>query len=95
MNVPQPPSTRDLLRNARLLAEDWRASGALRRYFIASQLASGALMGLCALASIVAACLGHLPTYLGLLAASGICLAHTLRTSRVLRDRFGVRYEVW
>jgi hypothetical protein len=94
MNVPQPPSTRDLLRNARLLVEDWRASGVLRRYFIASQLASGALMGLCALASIVAAWLGHLPTYFGLLAVSAICFAHTAATWRVLKQRFGVRYEM-
>jgi hypothetical protein len=94
MNVPQPPSTRDLLRNARLLGEDWRASGALRRYFIASQLASAALMGLCALASVVAAWLGHLPTYFGLLAASAVCFAHTAGTWRVLKQRFGVRYEM-
>ena len=90
------PPTRDYVaRNARLLAADWAAGNALTRYFIASQLLSGLLVGVCSLASIVAG-IAELPgLYLGLLGVAAICFVHTVGTWNVLKRRCGVKYEVW
>ena len=81
--------------NARLLAADWKAAGPLARYFIASQLLSGLLLGVCSLASIVAGVAGLPGTYLGLLGAAALCGAQAAVTWSVLKTRFRVRYEVW
>jgi hypothetical protein len=94
MHDLMPPSPGTLVRNARLLADDWRASGALARYFMASQVLSMVLMTLCACASAAAIVVDDLDAYLRLLAASALCLAHTMGTWQVLRRRFFVRYEL-
>lgn len=88
-----PPSRASLAHNARLLAADWKTAGALTRYFMASQMLAGLLLGLCSLAGFAAAVAGLPTTYLGLLAAAGMCLVHALATGRVLKRR-GVRYDV-
>jgi hypothetical protein len=95
MNFLLPPSGQSLRSNARLLAAEWQAAGALARYFIASQLLSGLLLGLCALGSIAAGIAGLTVTYLGLLATASLCAVHTFATWHVLKTRFRVRYEVW
>lgn len=95
MNPFLPPTWDAVSRNARLLAEDWRAGSALLRYFIASQLASGAGVGVCSLGSL-AARLAHVPVAAtGLLAAAALCCLHTVATWNLLKRRFRVRYEVW
>jgi hypothetical protein len=67
----------------------------LQRYFIASQLLSGLLLGACSIASIAAG-LAQLPAAnLGLLAVAGLCFVHTIVSWNVLKRRFQVRYEVW
>lgn len=91
----QPPSWRSLRVNAALLVAEWRAAGATARYFIASQLVSALLLGLCSLAGIVAGVLGLTGTYLGLLVAATLCGVHTFATWSVLKSRFRVRYGVW
>ena len=90
-----PPSWRSLRANAGLLAAEWKAAGATARYFIASQLLSGVMLGLCALASLVAGALGETAAYLGLLGAAALCFVHTFASWNVLKTRFRVRYEVW
>lgn len=95
MNFLLPPSRENLARNARLLAEDWAAGAALTRYFIASQLLSAALVGVCSLAGIAAGAAGYTGLYLGLLGVAALCLVHTVATWTVLKRRCGVRYEVW
>jgi hypothetical protein len=90
-----PPSRDRLLRNARLLAADWAAGSVLTRYFMASQLLSGLLLGACSLASLVAGAAGLPGLYLGLMGAAATCLVHTVATWHVLKRRCGVRYEVW
>lgn len=94
MNILQPPSRASLVQNLRLLAEDWRLSGGMGRYFMASQMLSMALMALCAAGSILAIVAEDLPAYLGLLAASAICFVHTVGTWTVLKRRFFVRYQL-
>ena len=90
-----PPSPRSLAQNARLLAEDWRARDGLARFYIASQMLSTVLMAVCALGASLAVVVGDWALYLGLLAASSLCLVHTLGTWRLLRRRYLVRYWVW
>jgi hypothetical protein len=90
-----PPTWGNLKRNVRLLAADWHAGGPLLRYFIASQLASGALLGLCSIGSVVAAIAGWQATNLQLLGAAAICLVHSVGTWNILKRRFQVRYEIW
>lgn len=90
-----PPSWRSVRANAALIAAEWKAAGAAARYFIASQLLSGLLLGLCALASLVAGLLGETATYLGMLAAAALCGVHTFASWSVLKARFRVRYELW
>ena len=94
MNILQPPSRASLVQNLRLLLEDWRLSGWMGRYFMASQMLSLALMALCAAGSILAIVAEDLTAYLGLLAASAICLVHTAGTWAVLKRRFFVRYQL-
>jgi len=89
-----PPSSASLRQNLRLLADDWRLGGPMARYFMASQMASLALMALCAAGSILAIVAEDLRAYLGLLAASAICLVHTVGTWAVLKRRFFVRYQL-
>lgn len=95
MDFLLPPTLRSLRANARLLAAEWRAAGAAARYFIASQLLSTLLLGLCSLAGIAAGALGLTWTWLGLLVAAGLCGVHTFATWSLLKTRFRVRYEVW
>lgn len=95
MNIFLPPTRDAVKRNARLLAEDWKAASAMKRYFIASQLASGALLGACSAASVVAVVAQRPGLNAGLLAAAALCFVHTLATWNVLKRRFQVRYEVW
>jgi hypothetical protein len=94
MNILQPPSRANLVQNLRLLAEDWRLSGGMARYFMASQLLSMALMALCAAGSILAVVAEDFAAYLGLLAASAVCFVHTVGTWAVLKRRFFVRYQL-
>lgn len=89
-----PPSRASVARNARLLATEWKGAGALTRYFIASQLLAGLLLGLCSLGGLVAGLAGQPRAYFGLLVAAALCLVHALVTGRVLRRR-GVRYEAF
>lgn len=95
MNLLLPPSREHFRRNARLLAADWKAGGAQLRYFIASQLASGVLVGACSLASVAAGLAGLNAVHLALLGAAALSLVHTVSTWNILKRRFGVRYEVW
>lgn len=90
-----PPSWRSLRGNARLLAAEWKAAGAAARYFMASQLLSGLLLGLCSVAAMAAGIAGLTGTYVGLLAAAALCGVHTFATWAVLKTRYRVRYEVW
>lgn len=90
-----PPSREHLSRNVRLLAAHWKSGGPQMRYFIASQLLSGMLLGVCSLAGIVAGLAGLTATNLALLGAAAACLLHTVSTWNVLKRRFQVRYEVW
>ncbi|HUR41866.1 MAG TPA: hypothetical protein VM240_11950 [Verrucomicrobiae bacterium] len=90
-----PPSRDGLLRNARLLLEEWRAAAWLPRYFMLSQALSGALLALCSLGSLAAGLAGRVELYLGLLAAGALCLVHTIATFGVLKRRFKVRYEIF
>lgn len=90
-----PPSVESLRHNARLLAIEWKESGSLRRYFMASQLLSALLLGLCSLAGFAAGLAGMPGVYLGFLGAATLCFVHTLATWQVLKTRFRVRYEVW
>ena len=89
-----PPARKDLLRNLRLLADDWRACGAQGRYFIASQVLSLLLMAPCALGAMAAIVADDATAYVGLIVACAICLAHTVGTWVVLKRRFRVRYEL-
>lgn len=93
-NLLQPPSRQDLAQNLRLLAEDWRLSGALARYFMVSQLLSMLLMTLCAAGSMFAIVADDWRAYLGLLVASATCFVHTVGSWAVLKRRFFVRYEL-
>ena len=95
MNFLLPPSGASLRQNLRLLAVEWKGARALTRYFMASQLLSALLLGACSLAGFVAALAGLAGTYLGLLAAAGLCFVHTFATWNVLKTRHRVRYEVW
>jgi len=95
MSLLLPPSGARLRRNLRLLAVEWKDGPPLTRYFIASQLLSCALLGVCSLAAIAAAVGGWTATYLGLLAAAALCLVHSFATWHVLKTRCRVRYEVW
>jgi hypothetical protein len=81
--------------NFRLLRLDWTAATALQRYFMASQLGSGFLLGLVSLLSVAAMLAGVRETGLGLLAAATLCLVHTLASWAVLRKRYKVRYAVF
>lgn len=90
-----PPSAEDFRRNAQLLAAEWKAGSTELRYFIASQLLSGLLLGACSLASIAAGIAGLDLVHRGLLGAAGLCLVLSLSTWDVLKRRFQVRYEVW
>lgn len=95
MNPFLPPSREDVRRNLHLLVEDWKSGSPLRRYFIASQLASGVLVGACSIGSIVAG-MARLPVAnFGLLAVAGLCLLHTVATWNLLKRQFQVRYEIW
>ena len=94
MNILLPPSRTHLIQNLRLLADDWRLGGGMARYFMASQMLSMALVALCAAGSVLAIVAEDLPAYLGLLAASGLCLVHTIGTWTVLKRRFFVRYQL-
>jgi hypothetical protein len=89
-----PPSRESVLNNLRLLAHDWRASGAQGRYFIASQVLSTLLIAVCAMGSLAAIVAGDWKAYLGLVMAGAICFAHTVGTWTVLKRRFLVRYEL-
>lgn len=95
MNPLLPPSRERFRRNVHLLAADWNAGGAQRRYFIASQVLSTILLGACSLASIAAAFAGLAATHLTLLGAAAACLVHSLSSWHVLKRRFQVRYEIW
>lgn len=90
-----PPSRDSLLRNARLLREEWRAAAWLPRYFMVSQGLSGALLALCSLGSLAAGFAGRADAYFGLLICAALCLEHTLATFEVLKQRFNVRYEIF
>lgn len=90
-----PPSRDGLLRNVRLLGSEWRSAAWLPRYFMASQLVSGVLLGACSLGSMAAGLAGQVGLYLGLLAAAAICFVHTLATWGVLKRRFHVRYDMF
>jgi hypothetical protein len=90
-----PPAWKDLVHNARLLAEDWRGRGGLARWYMFSQLLSTALTALCAIGASLALALEDWGLYLGLLLASALSLAHTLGTWRLLRRRYLVRYQLW
>jgi hypothetical protein len=95
MNFLLPPSAASLRRNALLLAAEWHAAGALARYFMASQLASATLLGLCALASMVAGLAGRPWLYVGLLGVAALCFVHTVVSWNVLKRTYKVRYEIW
>lgn len=95
MNPLLPPSRERFRQNLRLLAADWKAGGAQRRYFIASQVLSAILLGACSLASIAAGIAGLTATHLMLLGAAAACLVHSLSSWHVLKRRFRVRYEIW
>jgi hypothetical protein len=95
MNALLPPTRDYIRRNLALLAADWKAGSTLGRYFIASQLLSGFLVGLCSLASIATGIAGLPAANMGLLAAAALCFVHTFATWNVLKRRFQVRYEVW
>jgi hypothetical protein len=95
MNPFLPPTRDYVKRNMRLLAEDWAGGTFARRYFIASQLASGLLLGTCSLASIAAGIAGWPEGNLGLLGVAALCFVQTIATWNVLKRRFQVRYEVW
>ena len=95
MNFLLPPSGASLRQNLRLLAAEWKGARGLTRYFIASQLLSAVLLGLCSIASVGAIWAGHTATYLGLLGAASLCFVHTFATWSVLKTRCRVRYEVW
>ena len=90
-----PPSWNALLRNSRLLAEDWRGRGALARWYMASQLLSTLLTAVCAIGASLAVVVEDWGLYLGLLGASALGLVHTLGTGRLLRRRYLVRYSLW
>lgn len=94
MSFLLPPSGASLRENLRVLATEWRGAGLLTRYFMASQLLSAGLLGLCSLASVAALLAGLTATYLGLLAAAALCCVHTLATWHVLKARCRVRYDV-
>lgn len=95
MSFLLPPSGQSLRSNARLFVAEWKAAGAAVRYFMASQLLSGLLLGLCSLGAVAAGLAGLTATYLGLLAVAALCALHTFTTWAVLKSRFRVRYEVW
>lgn len=95
MSFLLPPSGASLRQNLRLLGAEWKEAGPLTRYYIASQLASAALLGACALASLAALYVGLTGTYLGLLGAGALCFVHSVATWHVLKTRCRVRYEVW
>ena len=94
MNILLPPSRTTIVQNLRLLVDDWRLGSATARYFMASQMLSLGLMALCAAGSILAIVAEDTGAYLGLLAASALCLVHTLGTWGVLKRRFFVRYQL-
>jgi hypothetical protein len=95
MNFLLPPTGASLRQNLKLLAVEWQGAGLMTRYFMASQLLSAGLLGLCSLASMAAVFAGLTVTYLGMLAAAGLCFVHTFATWHVLKTRCRVRYEVW
>jgi len=95
MSFLLPPSGASVRQNLRLLAVEWQGAGLLTRYYMASQMLSAGLLGLCSLASIAAVVAGLTVTYLGLLAAAALCFVHTFATWNVLKTRCRVRYEVW
>lgn len=90
-----PPSFADMRQNFRLIIADWRAASGLARYFMVSQLVSGALLLLCSLASMGAGALGDPRSSLLALAAASVCFVQSLGAFSVLKRRFQVRYEVW
>lgn len=90
-----PPTRAAVRRNLQLLAEDWRSARPLPRYFIASQFASGLLLGVCSLASIAAGIAGLSGTSQLLLGAAALCFVHSVSTWNLLKQRFQVRYEIW
>jgi hypothetical protein len=90
-----PPTRAAVQRNFRLLVEDWRAAPAVARYFIASQFASGILLGACSSGSVAAAFAGLPGPGRLLLGAAALCFVHSVSTWALLKRRFGVRYEVW
>lgn len=93
MSLLLPPSGASLRQNLRLLAVEWQGAGLLTRYFMASQMLSAGLLGVCSLASIAALVAGLTATYLGLLAAAAVCCVHTIATWHVLKTRCRVRYQ--
>lgn len=95
MNRFVPPTRADVARNARLLVEDWRAGGALQRYYMASQFASGVLVGACSVTGLAAGLAGFSAENVQLLGAATVCFAHTVVTWKILKTRFRVRYAIW
>lgn len=91
----RPPTIAPMRANLRLLARQWASASALQRYYIASQLVSGVLLGVLSMLSVAAVLGGVRETGLGLLAAAALCLVHTLASWSVLRKRYKVRYEVF
>ena len=89
-----PPSLTSIVRNASVLAADWRAAGAVARLYMASQVLSLVMMVACTAGAVFAAITGQLWPYLGLLAAAAICFFQTLGAWTVLKQRYGVRYEL-
>lgn len=81
--------------NLRLLRHDWSGASALQRYFMASQMGSGLMLGFVSLLSFAAMMSGERDVGLGLLAAAALCFVHTLASWGVLRRRYKVRYEVF
>lgn len=94
MNILLPPTRASVVQNLKLLADDWRLSSGMARYFMVSQVVSMALMAGCAAGSILAIVAEDFVAYLGLLAASGLCFVHTVGTWTVLKRRFFVRYQL-
>lgn len=89
-----PPTRDGVLRNLRVVWSEWQAAAWLPRYFMVSQALSCVLLGACSLGSLAAGLAGRPDVYLGLLAAAGLCLVHTMATFGVLKRRFNVRYEI-
>lgn len=90
-----PPSLAEMRQNLKLIAADWRAGNRVARYYMASQLVSGALLLTCSVASMGAGLAGDPRTSLLALVAASVCFVQSLGTFSVLKRRFQVRYEVW